>query len=80
MVNWSSRETTIRPSWLKSGTWEPLVKLSTGRPRTESQSRSRDSQPLLASSVPVGWKAARKPRLVEPSRVAFRVPVAASQR
>ena len=40
------------------------VKLSTGRPRTGSQSRSRPSQPLLASSVPAGWKAALKPPLV----------------
>ena len=56
------------------------VKLSHGRPRTGSQSRSRPSQPLLASSVPAGWKAASMPLLVWPSRVAFRVPVAASQR
>ena len=43
------------------------VKLSTGRPRTASQSRRRFSQPLLASSVPAGWKVACKPSLAEPS-------------
>ena len=32
------------------------VKLSTGRPRTASQSRRRPSQPLLARSLPAGWK------------------------
>ena len=56
------------------------VKLSTGRPRTASQSRSRISQPLLATSVPAGWKATFRPLLVVPSRVALRVPVAGSQR
>ena len=38
------------------------------------------SQPLLASSVPAGWKAAAMPPLIWPSSVARRMPVAASQR
>jgi hypothetical protein len=34
------------------------------RPRTGSQSQRRPSQPLLASSVPAGWKPTRSPELV----------------
>ena len=64
MVSLSSDERTIRPSWLNSSKLEPPVTLSQGRPRTGSQSRSRPSQPLLASSVPAGWKAVLIPLFV----------------
>ena len=79
VVSVSPERTTIRPSWLNSGEAAAPVKLSQGRPRIGSQSRSRFSHPLLASSVPAGWKAALMPLLVAPSRVAFRMPLTASQ-
>ena len=82
VVRASSWATTILPSGLNSNCSEytSAFKLSTGRPRIGSQSRNRFSHPLLASSVPEGWKSTRKTLLDDPSRTAFRRPVAASQR
>ena len=56
------------------------VTLRRGWPRIGSQSRSRLSQPLLASSVPSGWNEAPCPCCRTPPMVARRMPVTASQR
>ena len=68
VVNRSSdRGRSVRPELNTGSVGFSPVKLSTGRPRTASQSRRRFSQPLLARSLPAGWKVACKPPLVEPS-------------
>ena len=81
VVNRSSEERTIRPSWWNTSREGSVpVNVRTWRPRSASQIRRRPSRLVLASSLPAGWKVACSPATELPSSWALRKPDATSQR